>query len=318
MQNNNVLQEINELRKKRRAIILAHNYQPGPIQDLADLTGDSLELSRKAKDTDADVIVFCGVRFMAETAAILNPQKIVLLPDLEAGCPMADMITAGDVKRIKEQFPGIPIITYVNSNADVKAESTICCTSANSINVVNSFEEASEVYMAPDQNLAKYTAKHTEKKVHHWNGFCPIHHNLKVEYVHEARKKYPDAVFIAHPECKPEVLDLADGVFSTSGMINYVSESEETFFIIGTEMGLIHTLKKNNPHKTFVPLHESLVCKDMKKITLEKILYSLKNLTPRITVPEPIRQKAQQALDRMLTIKVASGDYRSFSSKLWS
>ena len=302
MNDKDLLQRINELKKKRNAVILAHNYQPGPIQDMADLTGDSLELSRKAKDTDADVIVFCGVRFMAETAAILNPQKIVLLPDVHAGCPMADMISARDIKEIQEKFSGIPIVTYVNSNAEVKAESTVCCTSANSIRVVNSFKDADEVYMAPDQNLAKYTAKHTDKKIHFWHGYCPIHHNLKAQHVHEARDKYPDAVFIAHPECRPEVLDLADGVFSTSGMIKYVSKSSKSFFIIGTEMGLIHTLKKSNPNKTFVPLHKSLICEDMKRISLDKIYHSLVKLSPRITVPEPVREKAQLALDKMLTI----------------
>ncbi len=302
MKNEDLLHKIDELRSEKNAIILAHNYQPGIIQDLADLTGDSLELSRKAVDTDAEVIVFCGVRFMAETAAILNPNKIVLLPELQAGCPMADMITAGDVKIIKEQHPGIPIVTYVNSNADVKAESTICCTSANSIKVVNSFTEAGEIYMVPDQNLAKYTARYTDKKIHHWNGYCPVHHNVRAEHVLEAKKRHPEAVFIAHPECRPEVLDLADGVFSTSGMIKYVSDSDKSLFIIGTEKGLIHTLQKNNPDKKFVPLHESLVCVDMKKISLEKILYSLEHLDPRITIPEPIRERAQEVLDRMLEI----------------
>ncbi len=302
MKERSLLERINKLREEKNAIILAHNYQPGPIQDLADLTGDSLELSRKARETDAEVIVFCGVRFMAETAAILNPRKTVLLPVIDAGCPMADMIKADDVRAIKKQYPGIPIVTYVNSNADVKAESTICCTSANSIRVVNSFTGSDEVYMAPDQNLAQYTSKHTSKRIYYWNGYCPVHHKMKVEYVHEARKKYPDALFIAHPECRPEVLELADGVFSTSGMIKYVSESDASSFIIGTEMGLIHTLKKTNPHKHFVPLHESLICKDMKKITLEKLVYSLEHMAPRITVPENIRAKAQLALDKMLDI----------------
>ena len=299
---NSLLERINRLRKERNAIILAHNYQPGPIQDLADLTGDSLELSRKAKETDAEVIVFCGVRFMAETAAILNPRKTVLLPVPDAGCPMADMITAEDLRTIKKNYPGVPIVTYVNSNADVKAESTICCTSANSIRVVNSFADSEEIYMVPDQNLALYTSRNTAKKIRFWHGYCPVHHNMRPQYVHEAKKRHPDAMFIAHPECRPEVLELADGVFSTSGMIKYVTESDKTSFIIGTEMGLIHTLKKTNPHKHFVPLHESLVCRDMKKITLEKILRSLQELAPRITVPENIRQRAQLALDRMLEV----------------
>ncbi len=295
-----LIREITRLRDEREAVILAHNYQPPEIQDLADITGDSLELSRKATSTDAKVIVFCGVRFMAETAAILNPDKIVLLPDPEAGCPMADMLDAKQAREIKEQYPGVPLVTYVNSTAEVKAESTVCCTSANSIRIVNSFVTFREIYMAPDQNLAKYTAKHTDKIVHYWHGYCPIHHFLAPNQVKKAREAHPEALFIAHPECTPEVLDMADGVFSTSGMIRFVSESQSTSFIIGTEMGLIHALKKFNPSKQFFPAHESLVCEDMKKISLQKVLASLETLSPRITVAEKTRVPAQKALDKML------------------
>lgn len=298
-----LIRRIESLKKSQEAIILAHNYQPQEIQELADLTGDSLELSRKAASTLARVIIFCGVRFMAETAAILNPGKIVLLPDLSAGCPMADMLNAEQVKEIRKRYPEIPFVTYVNSTADVKAESTVCCTSANSIAVVNSFTECPEVYMAPDQNLAKYTARHTNKKVHYWKGYCPIHHNLKPQEVRNAKNEHPEAIFLAHPECTPDVLDLADGIFSTSGMIRYARESSSQSFIIGTEKGLIYSLKKENPEKNFFPAHEKLICPDMKKITLEKVVDSLENLSPRIIIPEKIRVQAQKALHRMLDIK---------------
>jgi quinolinate synthase len=293
---------IQELKKSRRAIILAHNYQPPEIQDIADLTGDSLELSREAASTDAAVIVFCGVHFMAETAAILNPDKTVLLPKVDAGCPMADMITAPDLVRIKAEFPGAPIVTYVNSTAAVKAESTVCCTSANSIKVVESFTTAETVYMAPDQNLAKYTARHTSKQVHYWNGYCPIHHNLLPEHVRAARSKHPQALFLAHPECRPEVLDLADVVSSTSGMLRYVAESPQQEFIIGTESGILYPMSKQNPGKRLYPASDQLICPNMKKISVADVCRSLETLAPRVTVPEDIRLRALDAVNRMLAV----------------
>jgi quinolinate synthase len=293
---------IQELKKSRRAIILAHNYQPPEIQDIADLTGDSLELSREAASTDAAVIVFCGVHFMAETAAILNPDKTVLLPKVDAGCPMADMITAPDLVRIKAEFPGAPIVTYVNSTAAVKAESTVCCTSANSIKVVESFTTAETVYMAPDQNLAKYTARHTSKQVHYWNGYCPIHHNLLPEHVRSARSKHPQALFLAHPECRPEVLDLADVVSSTSGMLRYVAESPQQEFIIGTESGILYPMSKQNPGKRLYPASDQLICPNMKKISVADVCRSLETLAPRVTVPEDIRLRALDAVNRMLAV----------------
>ena len=294
--------KIAALKTDRNAVILAHNYQSPDILDIADMTGDSLELSRKAASTTADVIVFCGVSFMAETAAILNPAKIVLLPHPTAGCPMADMITPEDVRAIRAQHPGVPVVTYVNSTAAVKAESTVCCTSANSIRVVESFKDHDTVYMAPDQNLAKYTALHTKKTVLHWNGYCPIHHNLRAEDVRTARAKHPDALFLAHPECPPEVLELADVIQSTSGMLRYVAESTHQSFIIGTEEGILYPMKQAAPGKLLYPVTDRMVCPDMKKTTLEDVAWAMETLQPRITVPEEIRVRALQAVERMLAV----------------
>ena len=298
----NTREYILELKAQRKAVILAHNYQPPDIQDIADMTGDSLELSRRAAETTAEAIVFCGVAFMAETAAILNPEKIVLLPRIDAGCPMADMIAPADVLRIREQHPGVPIVTYVNSTAAVKAESDVCCTSANSIQVVESFTEAEAVYMAPDQNLAMYTARHTRKNVLYWNGYCPIHHHLTAEQVMDRKRQHPGALFIAHPECRPEVLDIADAIQSTSGMLRFVSESSHRSFIIGTEAGILHPMRRQNPGKTFYPASDALICPDMKKTTPANVLHSLQNLEPRVTVAEDIRVRALKAVERMLAI----------------
>jgi len=289
-----------KLKEEKHAIILAHNYQPPEIQDIADLTGDSLELSRQAASTKAQVIVFCGVAFMAETAAILNPDKIVILPRLDAGCPMADMITPEDVISIKHEHPGLPIITYVNSTAAVKAESTVCCTSANSIRIVESFAKADSVYMAPDQNLAKYTARHTQKKVLYWHGYCPIHHDLTEQQVQLRKAQYPDAMFLAHPECRPEVLDLADVVQSTSGMLRYATESPRNSFIVGTEEGILYPMRRQNPEKNFYPASDKLICSNMKKTSLDDVVRSLETLQPRITVPEEIRVRALDAVEKML------------------
>lgn len=239
---------------------------------------------------------------MAETAAILNPNKIVVLPQLEAGCPMADMITPEDVKKIRSEHPGVPIVTYVNSTAAVKAESTACCTSANSIRVVNAFKDADTVFMAPDQNLAKYTARHTSKKILHWNGYCPFHHALEPEEVHRRKQEHPEALFLAHPECRPEVLDLADEVMSTSGMLRYVQESPRDSFIVGTEIGILHPMRRSCRHKSFYPASERMFCPNMKKISLEDVLTSLETLEPRVSVSEDIRLRAVQAVDRMLSI----------------
>ncbi|GLI34702.1 quinolinate synthase NadA [Desulforhabdus amnigena] len=302
MNKEEIVKRILQLKREKNAIILAHNYQPPVIQDIADMTGDSLELSRQAASTAAEVIVFCGVAFMAETAAILNPGKTVLLPRLDAGCPMADMITPEDVRTVRAKYPGIPIVTYVNSTAAVKAESTVCCTSANSIHVVESFKDHDTVYMAPDQNLAKYTARHTKKQVMHWNGYCPIHHHLKMDAVKKKKQEHPEALFLAHPECPPEILDLADMIQSTSGMLRFVRESTHEAFIIGTEEGILHPMRKQNPDKRFYSASGSLICPDMKKTSLEDVLRSLETLQPRITVPEDIRVRALGAVERMLTL----------------
>ena len=292
---------IRNLLKKRKAIMLAHNYQPPEIQDLADLCGDSLELSIKASRTDAETILFCGVNFMAETASILSPDKRVLLPRKDAGCPMADMITPEELEaRIGELGP-IPVVTYVNSTASVKALSTICCTSANVIDVVNSLN-AEEVLMTPDRNLAKYAAFHTSKKIHFWNGYCPIHDILTPEDVYKAKQEHPDAAFLAHPECQPEVLELADEVLSTSGMIRYAGKSENRSFIVGTEVGLLYPLKKANPNKNFFPASKNMECEDMKKIALNDIARSLEFMEGEVKVPENIRLPALKAVQRMIDL----------------
>jgi quinolinate synthase len=296
-------EKIRALLKKRKAIMLAHNYQPPEIQDLADLTGDSLELSIKAAQTDAEVIVFCGVHFMAETASILSPTKAVLLPNKDAGCLMADMIEPEGLQIMISKLPPMPVVTYVNSSAAVKAISTICCTSANAVAVANSLD-ADEFIMTPDRNLALYTASQTNKKIHTWEGFCPTHDRLRPEDVYRAKKTYPQAVFMAHPECRPEVLALADAIRSTSGMIRYAKESENTSFIVGTEVGLLYPLKKANPDKFFYPASAKMLCKNMKKITLEDVMRSLEFMQGEVKVSEDIRQPAFKAVQKMLELSL--------------
>jgi quinolinate synthase len=296
-----MINKIRKLLKQRNAIMLAHNYQPPEIQDLADLCGDSLELSIKASKTDADVILFCGVHFMAETASILSPEKTVLLPRKDAGCPMADMITPEALQQMLDKLHALPVVTYVNSPASVKALSTICCTSANAIQVANSLD-SDVILMAPDRNLAQYTAANTTKKIHIWNGYCPVHDRLTPQDVIAAKSAHPDSMFMAHPECRQDVLELADAVVSTSGMIRYASESKNSTFIVGTETGLLHPLKKANPGKTFFPASEKMICSDMKRITLEDILRSLETMGGEVKVPEDIRVKAFKAVERMISL----------------
>lgn len=290
---------IKALKKERNAIILAHNYEPPEVQDVADLCGDSLELSIKAADTDADVIVFCGVHFMAETASILSPDKKVLLPAKDAGCPMADMITTEKLKAKLSLIGNMPVVTYVNSSAAVKALSTVCCTSANVIDVVNSIKE-NEILMTPDRNLAMYAASKTDKKIHLWDGFCPFHNSLTAQEVEAARKAYPDAEFLAHPECPQEIVTMADAVLSTSGMLKYASNSGKREFIIGTEIGLLYPLKKACPDKIFYPASSRMECPEMKKIRLEDIALSLETLGGEVKVPEEIRVPALRAVLGML------------------
>ena len=292
---------IRKLAADRKAVILAHNYQPPEIQDLADLCGDSLELSIKASQTDAEVIVFCGVHFMAETASIISPDKTVLLPRHDAGCPMADMVDPESLQAKLAQLPPMPVVTYVNSTAAVKALSTICCTSANVVKVVNSLAE-DEILMTPDRNLALYAASQTNKKIRVWEGYCPTHDRLTAEDVRKAKARYPGAVFIAHPECRPEVLALADVVASTSGMLRYVRESTHGSFIVGTETGLLHPMRKQNPEKEFFAASEKMMCPDMKKISLDDVAASLEEISGEVKVPEDIRRPALKAVQRMLDL----------------
>ena len=295
-------QQIRDLAKAKKAIILAHNYQSAQIQDVADLCGDSLEMSIKAAATDADIIVCCGVRFMAETAAILCPDKIVLMPNPDAGCPMADMVTPQALVRHKGDLGGIPVITYVNSSAAVKAISDICCTSANVIKVVNALK-GDEVLMTPDRNLARYAAANTDKKVHLWEGYCPFHNDLSIDVVKASKAAHPKALFVAHPECSPNVLELADSIQSTSGMIRFAGESLADQFILGTETGLLHAISKAYPEKTFFPVSDQLVCTDMKKTRLQDIINCLKNMSGQVKVEETIRIKAMDAVTKMINTK---------------
>ena len=292
---------IRALKEERDAVILAHNYQVPEVQDLADLVGDSLELSRAAADRDEAVIVFCGVDFMAETAAILSPEKTVLLPAADACCPMADMVTAGEVRVLRERYPGAAVVSYVNTTAEVKAASDICCTSANAVRVVRSLEE-NRVIFVPDRNLALYTARFTDKEIIPWEGFCLVHDRITPDDVREARNRYPGAEVIVHPECRPEVIDLADRIFSTSGMVRHVCESPGAAFIIGTEVGILYPMQKRCPGKDCHPLTLKAICTNMKKTTPEKVLRALETMDPRITVPEEVACGARAAIERMLSL----------------
>ncbi|RMG69911.1 MAG: quinolinate synthase, partial [Nitrospirae bacterium] len=301
-------------------------YQREEVQEIADFTGDSLELSREAAKVDCDVIVFCGVNFMAESASILSPDKVVLLPELEANCPMADMIRVSGERKVwksfpgyeeqptfvfphdftlldmKERYPGVPVVTYVNTTADVKAESDICCTSANVVKVVESVD-SDTVICVPDRNLSAWAQKNTGKKIITWDGFCHVHDRIRAEDVKRARQEHPNAVLMAHPECRLEVLELADHVTSTSGMLRYARQSDAKEFIVGTEIGLLYRLRKENPDKVFHPLRKDMICPNMKKTRLESVLRALKEMTHEVKVPEDIRVRAVKALDRMLEVR---------------
>jgi quinolinate synthase len=296
-----VHEEILRLKEDRQAIILAHNYQPAEVQDIADLTGDSLELSRAAATMAGDIIVFCGVDFMAETAAIISPEKMVLLPAQDACCPMAEMITADELKLVKSRYPDAPVVCYVNTTAEVKAESDICCTSSNAVKVVNSVKE-DRVIFVPDRNLGHYVQRFTRKKILPWEGFCVVHDQITPNHVREAQALHPGAIILVHPECRPEVIDLADHVASTSGIIRYVCNSVEKEFIIGTEVGILHRLVLECPTKKCYPLSQTAICRNMKKTDLKKVRDSLISLQPRITVPEKIADRARGAIERMLAV----------------
>mgnify|MGYP001082148008 CR=1 FL=1 len=293
--------KINELKKRRNAVILVHNYQRQEVQDIADFKGDSLELSRKAAETNADVIVFCGVHFMAETASILSPHKKVLLPDPASGCPMADMITRQQLIQFKKDNPGATVVTYINSSAEVKAETDICCTSSNAVKVVQSIDN-DKIIFCPDRNLGSYTQKVLNKKLILWQGFCPTHMRMLPEYLDEKKKKYPNAEVLVHPECSPETVALADQVLSTTGIMNYVAQSSRNEFIIGTENEITFTLRKKYPDKIFHTVTEIAVCPNMKKNTLEKVLWTLQEMKNEVKVAEEIRVQAYKPIKRMLEI----------------
>ncbi len=297
-----LLEKIQVLKKKRKAVILAHNYQVGEIQDLADFTGDSLGLSIKASETNAEVIVFCGVNFMAETAAILCPDKTVLLPDKNAGCPMADMITAEQLRELKSKHKGALVVCYVNSSAEVKAESDYCCTSSNAVEVVKSLPQDQPIIFVPDQHLGQHVIDRTGRELILWPGYCVIHVAITEDDVKDKKAKYPDAVVMAHPECTEPVKELADEILSTGQMLKFVTKSIAKQFIVATETGMVHALKKKRPDGEFILASERAVCPNMKRITVEKILWALEDNKYVITVPDEIRTKAKRALERMVDV----------------
>jgi len=294
-------EKILQLKRQRKAVILTHNYQLGEVQDIADFVGDSLELSQNAAKTDAEVIVFCGVHFMAETASILCPDKIVLLPDINAGCPLSDMVTAQSLRERKRELSEAGVVCYINSSAEVKAESDVCCTSANGVKVVESLDN-NQILFVPDQYLGLYISTKTNKKIHLWPGLCPVHVRIQPQDITRLKQDYPQAKVVIHPECKPEVIALADEVLSTSGMCRFAQRTEAKEIIVGTEIGILHRLKKENQGKRFIPASEQAICPTMKLITLESILWALEEMTYKVKVPEEIRLKAKAAVDRMLEV----------------
>lgn len=291
---------IEKLKDERNAVILGHNYQIAEVQDIADYCGDSLGLSRKAAETEADVIVFCGVHFMAETAKILSPDKTVLLPNLHAGCPMADMITADQLREMKEEHPHAVVVCYVNSSAEVKAESDYCCTSANATEIVNSIDPDREIIFVPDKFLGSYTAQETGRDLTLWQGYCPTHACISPREIERRKEAHPQAKVMVHPECPPRILDLADEVLSTSKMCQYARNSEAEEFIVGTEVGMLHRLERENPAKKFYVATENAVCPTMKMITLENILWSLEDMQHQIEVPDDVAARALKAIERMV------------------
>jgi quinolinate synthase len=294
-------ERISELKKELNALIVAHNYQRPEVQDIADITGDSLELARECTEVDCDLIVFCGVRFMAESVAILNPSRTVLLSEESAGCPLADMIDVEALREWKQRYPRAAVVSYVNSSAAVKAESDFCCTSANSIKLIESIPDG-EILFVPDQYLGHYTSTKTDKRLILYPGYCPVHRRLKPEHIIRAKELYPDAAVIVHPECIPEVIASADAALSTSQMLRYAKESPARSFLVGTEIGMLHRLRKESPERDFHPLSMGLVCPDMKKTRLEDVVQVMEERRNVVKVPEEIRVKAKQALDRMLAV----------------
>lgn len=293
---------IEEKKKELNAVILAHYYQLPEIQDCADFVGDSLQLARMAAETDAQVIVCCGVHFMAESAKILNPEKTVLIPEVKAGCPMADMVTAEKLREKKAAYKNPYVVCYVNSSAEVKAESDICCTSSNAVEVVKSIPEEKEIIFVPDRNLGHFVARQTGRELILWEGFCPVHNVVTLDEIKGQKKLHPEAEVVVHPECPPEVTREADAVRSTAGILKYIKESDKKEFIIGTEIGFLYTLQKNCPDKKFYLARSEFTCPDMKLITLESLALALEKKQHEVEVPPEIREKAYNALNRMIAI----------------
>lgn len=303
MNKQELIGKIAELKKQRNAVIVAHYYQNDEVQEIADVVGDSFALSRYCASTAYDVIVFCGVHFMAESAKLLSPEKTVLLPEIDAGCPMADMVTAEALREEKKKHPDAAVVCYINSTAEVKAECDISCTSSNALKVIRSLEQE-EILFVPDCNLGAYIANQLpEKKIILWKGFCATHHRVRAEDAIKAKELHPDAILLVHPECRPEVVELADFVGSTKQIIEYAASSDSDKFIIGTEMGILHKLIKDNPHKRFYMLSTGLVCPNMKKTTLQSIYEALRDMKYNTTLDETISEKARIPLDRMLQVK---------------
>jgi quinolinate synthase len=297
-----VQQRIAELKERLDAVILAHNYQLAEVQDLADYVGDSLGLSRQAARTDAQVIVFCGVLFMAETAALLNPQKVVLIPDPQADCPMAQIMDGDGLRRMKAEHPDAAVVCYVNSTAEVKALSDVCCTSSNAVEVVESIEPGRPVIFIPDLHLGHYVAQQTGRDLILARGFCPTHVRILPEHIAELKRQYPDAEVMVHPECLGEVVAMADVVASTGGMLRHAQQSAARTIIVGTEVGLLHRLKLENPDKQFIPVTPMAICPNMKRITPEKVLWSMEEQRHRVTVPAEVAGPARRAIERMLRL----------------
>jgi len=296
------IDRINVLKKEKNAIILTHNYQLGEVQDIADFTGDSLELSIKAANTNAEVIVFCGVTFMAETAYILSPEKTVLLPRLESGCPMADMANVGEVRILKAKHPNAITICYVNSTAEVKTECDLCVTSANAVHIVNSIPKDREIIFIPDKNLGAFVEQQTKRKMILWPGFCPTHMRITPGDLKCRKEEYPDAAVIVHPEARLDVLALADEALSTGGMCKFARETNKKTIIVATEMGMIYRLKKENPDKQFIPVSEQAICPNMKMTRLDDVLNSLENMENKIKVSDEVRIKAKSSITKMIEL----------------
>jgi quinolinate synthase len=299
-----IVAEIKRLAKERNAVILAHTYQRGDVQDIAHVVGDSLALSQEAAKSKADVIVFCGVHFMAETAAVLAPTKTVLLPDLDAGCSLAATADAAQVRAWKAHHPGVVVVAYVNTTAEVKAESDYCCTSSNAVRVVEAIPADKEILFLPDMFLGQFVREKTGRKIHLWPGSCHVHYAIKDEDIEAQKKAHPGVELMVHPECGclSSALKHADFIASTSGMVRHAKESPNKTFLVATETGILHTMKKENPGKTFIPVARAAQCEFMKKITVEKVLWSLQSLKHRITVPPDIAAKARLAIDRMVRL----------------